>query len=62
MYTAETHLMYQRERHADVVRAARKSQLADAVGASRTNARRFYLTRLWERRFATSPQPATDLS
>lgn len=62
MYSPETHLMLQRERHADFVRQARKSELAAAVSKSRTSERRTYLARLWEKRFASHPRPVAGLS
>jgi hypothetical protein len=54
--------MVHREREADFLRAAHKSELAAAVAKSRTSERRFYLAHLWEKRFGKTPRPAEDLS
>ncbi len=61
MYNPETHLMLHRERHADFVREAGKSELAAAVSASRTR-RRFHVARLWKKRVGGSHRPVAGVS
>jgi hypothetical protein len=51
----QSHRAYQRERHADVVRAARHQPLAEAVGESRREERRNFLVRFRERRLRAAP-------
>jgi hypothetical protein len=58
MTNPQSHLAYHRERHADVVRAARHSRLAESVAESRTDERRGFLARLRERRLREAPTAA----
>jgi hypothetical protein len=51
MNGAGRHLDYHRERHADLVREARRSDLAQQFSAARDAERRSFLVRAWERRF-----------
>jgi hypothetical protein len=46
-------LRYHRERQAELVREARRSDEARAFSVSRTEERRSLLRRAWQRRFAT---------
>lgn len=51
----QSHQAYQRERHADLVRAARHRRLAEAVGESRQVERQGFLARFRERRLRALP-------
>jgi hypothetical protein len=55
MNLVQSHQAYQRERHADVVRAARHRPLAEAVGESRRAERQGFLARFRERRLRALP-------
>jgi hypothetical protein len=55
MSLPQSHLAYHRERHADIVRAARHSRVAESVGESRREERRGFLARLRERRLLELP-------
>jgi hypothetical protein len=55
MSLTQSHLAYHRERHAEVVRAARHSRVAESVGESRRDERRGFLARLRERRLLELP-------
>ncbi len=55
--SANRHMDYDRERHADFVRAARRSELASAVATARDAERRSFLARAWAKRFGRSSAP-----
>jgi hypothetical protein len=55
MTNPQSHLAYHRERHADVVRAARHSRLAESVAESRRDERSGFLVRLRVRRLREAP-------
>ena len=59
MNSADRHLDYDRQRRADLVRQARRSDLASAIGAERDAERRSFLARAWAKRFAPS-RPLPD--
>ena len=56
MNSADRHLGYHRERQADLIREARRRDLAETLAASRADERRSFLRRAWEQRFG---QPVT---
>ena len=56
MNSADRHLGYHRERQADLVREARRRDLAETLAAGRADERRSFLRRAWEQRFR---QPVT---
>jgi hypothetical protein len=48
----ESHLRYHSERHADLLREARESELAAKLGETRRSRRRSLARALWARRYA----------
>jgi hypothetical protein len=51
----ETHLRYHTERHADLLREARRSELASSLGETRRSPRRQLALDLWRKRLAGRP-------
>ena len=53
----ETHMKIHEQRHADLLRQARRGELATDLAAARRSERRSFLARLWEARVK---HPAAD--
>jgi hypothetical protein len=51
----ETHLRYHAERHVDLLREARRSELASSLGVTRRSTRRQLALGLWRNRLAGRP-------
>jgi hypothetical protein len=49
----ETHVRYHSERHADLVREARRSEFASSLQGTRRSTRRQPALGLWRKRFAS---------
>jgi hypothetical protein len=62
MNSADRHLGYHHGRQADLVREARRRDLAETLAASRADERRSFLRRAWEQRFGQPGTRAADVA